>query len=154
LLDRSAQEFPDRPALTFFVDAKLPPSRFTYRAFREATLRLATALDRLGIRKGDRVAVMLPNCPQFPITFYALLRLGAIAVSTNPLYVAREMREQFNDSGAETVVLLDTFVPRLDEILRETKIRRTIVVDVAGTLGWPWRSIVHLVQKKHGELVR
>lgn len=154
LLDRSAEEFPDRPALTFFVDAKLPPSRFTYRAFRDATLRLATALDRLGIRKGDRVAVMLPNCPQFPITFYALLRLGAIAVNTNPLYVAREMREQFNDAGAETAVLLDAFVPRLDEIIRETKIRRTIVVDVAGTLGWPWRSIVHLVQKKHGEFVR
>jgi long-chain acyl-CoA synthetase len=153
LLDAAAAEFGDRTALTFYADPKLPPSRMSYRAFRDATLRLATALYQLGVRKGDRVAIMLPNCPQFPITFYALLRLGAVAVNTNPLYVAREMREQFNDSGAETVVLLNVFFPRLREIRGSTKVKRVIVVDVAETLGFPWRSIVRLVQKKHGEYV-
>jgi len=153
LLDATAREFPDKVALTFYADPKLPPSRMTYRGFRDATLRFATALYQLGVRKGDRVAIMLPNCPQFPIVFYGLLRLGAIAVNTNPLYVSREMKEQFNDSGAETVVILNQFFPRLREIREQTKIKRVIVVDVAETLGWIWRTIVHLVQKKHGEYV-
>ncbi len=153
LLDATAREYPDRAALTFFADPKLPPSRMTYRQFRDASLRLATALDQLGVRKGDRVAVMLPNCPQFPIVFFGLLRLGAIAVSMNPLYVAREIKEQLSDSGAETIVLLSTFFPRLREIREETKIKRVIVVDVAETLGFPWTTIVHLAQRKHGEYV-
>jgi long-chain acyl-CoA synthetase len=153
LLDASAKEYPNRVALTFFADPRLSPSRMTYRQLRDATLRFATALYQLGVRKGDRVAIMLPNCPQFPVVFFGLLRLGAIAVNTNPLYVGREMREQFNDSGAETVILLNTFFPRLREIREETKIKRVIVVDVAETLGFPWRAIVHMVQKKHGEYV-
>jgi long-chain acyl-CoA synthetase len=153
LLDASAREFPDKTALTFFADPKLPPSRMTYGQLRDASLRFATALHHLGVRKGDRVAIMLPNCPQFPVVFFGLLRLGAIAVNTNPLYVAREMKEQFNDAGAETAVLLSTFFPRLQEIRAETKIKRVIIVDIAETLGFPWKSIVHLVQRKHGEYV-
>jgi long-chain acyl-CoA synthetase len=153
LLDASAREFPDKTALTFFADPKLPPSRMTYGQLRDASLRFATALHHLGVRKGDRVAIMLPNCPQFPVVFFGLLRLGAIAVNTNPLYVSREMKEQFNDAGAETAVLLSTFFPRLQEIRAETKIKRVIVVDIAETLGFPWKSIVHLVQRKHGEYV-
>ncbi len=153
LLDATARDYPDRKALTFFADPKLPPSRTSYREFRDATLRFATALDQLGVRKGDRVAIMLPNCPQFAVAFFGLLRLGAIAVNTNPLYVAREMMEQFNDSGAETVVLLSTFFPRLREIRESTKLKRVILVDIAETLGFPWKAIVHLVQRKHGEYV-
>jgi long-chain acyl-CoA synthetase len=153
LLDATAAEFGDRPALTFYVDAKLPPSRMTYRQLREATLRFATALYQLGVRKGDRVAIMLPNCPQYPVVFFGLLRIGAIAVSTNPLYVAREMKEQFEDSGAETVILLSTFLPRLREIREQTRIQRVIVVDIAETLSFPFRQIVHLAQRKHGEYV-
>jgi long-chain acyl-CoA synthetase len=153
LLDSIAREFPNKTALTFYADPKLPPSRMTYRELQDATLRFATALYQLGVRKGDRVAVMLPNCPQFPVVFFGLLRIGAIAVNTNPLYVAREMKEQFNDSGAETVILLNTFFGRLREIRGETKIKRVIVVDIAETLGFPWAAIVHFAQKKHGEFV-
>jgi long-chain acyl-CoA synthetase len=153
LLDATARDYPDKSALTFFADPKLPPSRMTYRQLQDASLRFATALYQLGVRKGDRVAIMLPNCPQFPVVFFGLLRLGATAVNTNPLYVAREMKEQFADAGCETVVLLDTFVPRLREIRSETRIRRIIVVDVAESLGFPWKSIVRLVQKRNGERV-
>ncbi|HUC42612.1 MAG TPA: long-chain fatty acid--CoA ligase [Candidatus Sulfotelmatobacter sp.] len=154
LLDASAKEYPERTALTFFVDPKLPPSRMTYAALRDATLRFATALYQLGVRKGDRVAIMLPNCPQFPVVFFGLLRLGAIAVNINPLYVSREMREQLVDSGAETIILLDAFFPRLREIRQETAVRRVIVIDAAETMSFPFRQIVHLVQRIHGERVR
>src|SRR5262245_2656958 len=153
LLDASAREFAGNRALTFYVDPKLPPSRMTYAELRDATLRFATALHTLGVRQGDRVAVMLPNCPQFPIVFFGLLRLGAIAVNTNPLYLSREMKEQFKDSGAETVVLLNAFVPRLKEIRAEANVKRAIVVDVAETLAFPFRTIVHLAQRVHREYV-
>ena len=153
LLDASAKEFPDHRALTFYADPKLPSSQMTYRELRDATLRFAAALAAQGVKKGDRVGIMLPNCPQFPIAFFGLLRLGAIAVNTNPLYVAREMKEQFADAGAETVILLNAFVPRLKEIQAQTAIKKVIVVDVAETLGFPWASIVRFVQRKHGEFV-
>jgi acyl-CoA synthetase (AMP-forming)/AMP-acid ligase II len=146
LLDATAREFPDKRALTFFADPKLPPSHMTYGQLRDATLRFATALHELGVRKGDRVAVMLPNCPQFPVAFFGLLRLGAIAVNTNPLYVAREMKEQFHDSGAETVVLLNAFFPRLAEIRQETQIKRVIVVDDGSTddtAAWLASAVLH-----------
>ena len=154
LLDSAAERFPGHAALRFFVDAKIPPSSMTYAELRDQTLRFATALFQMGVRKGDRVAIMLPNCPQFVVAFFGALRLGAIAVSTNPLYVAREMREQFEDSGCETVVLLDQFFPRLREIQAATRIRRVIVVDIAETLSWPFRTLVHLVQRKKGEYVQ
>jgi long-chain acyl-CoA synthetase len=154
LVDRAAERYADHVALTFYVDAKLPASFLSYRQLNDQTRRFATALFQLGVRKGDRVAIMLPNCPQFVVAFFGTLRLGAIAVSINPLYVAREMREQFEDSGAETVILLDQFFPRLREIQAATRLRRVIVTDVAGTLSWPVRTLVHLVQRKRGEYVR
>jgi long-chain acyl-CoA synthetase len=153
LLDRTVEQFPDRTALRFFLDARLPTPTLTYRQLQEATLRFATALFQLGVRKGDRVALMLPNCPQFVIAFYGALRIGAIPVSTNPMYVSREMKEQLEDSGCETLVLLDQFYPRLREIHAATRVRRVIVVDVAESLPWHARLLVHLAQRRHGERV-
>jgi long-chain acyl-CoA synthetase len=154
LLDRTVEQFPDRVALRFFLDARLPAPALTYRQVQDATLRFATALFQLGLRKGDRVALMLPNCPQFVVAFYGALRIGAIPVNTNPMYVSREMKEQFEDSGCETVVLLDQFYPRLREIHAATRVRRVIVVDVAETLPWHARLLVHLEQRRKGERVR
>jgi long-chain acyl-CoA synthetase len=153
-LDETVARFPDRVALRFFLDARLPAPALTYRQLQDETLRFATALFQLGVRKGDRVALMLPNCPQLVVAFYGALRIGAIPVNTNPLYVSREMREQFEDSGCETVVLLDQFYPRLREIHAATRVRRVIVVDVAERLPWPARLLVHLAQRRKGEAVR
>lgn len=153
LLDLAANDWPDKVAVRFYVNPKLPSSAMTYRQLQVASQKFATALFQLGVRKGDRVAVMLPNCPQFVVAFYGILRLGAIAVNTNPLYVSREMKEQFADAGAETVILLSSFFPRLREVHAATKVKRVIVVDVASPLSWPVRQIVHLAQKKAGEYV-
>jgi len=153
VLDQTADRFPQRVALRFYLDARLPVPALTYEQLQDATRRFATALFQLGVRKGDRVALMLPNCPEFVIAFYGALRIGAIPVNTNPMYVSREMREQFEDSGCETVVLLDQFYPRLREIHAATRVRRTIVVDVAETLPWYARPLVHLAQRRKGESV-
>ena len=126
----------------------------TYRQLQDATLRFATALAALGVAKGDRVAIMLPNCPQFVVAFYGLLRLGAIAVNTNPLYVSREMKEQFDDAGAETVILLDTFFPRLREIRGRPRSSASSSSTSPRRCGSRVRQIVHLVQRKHGEYVK
>ena len=138
-------------ALRFFLDPRMPVPTLTWAELRERTLRFATALFQLGVRKGDRVAIMLPNCPEFVVAFYGALRIGAIPVNTNPMYVAREMREQFGDSGCETLVLLDQFFPRLREIHAATRVRRAIVVDVTEGLPWPARTLARLAQSRRGE---
>jgi long-chain acyl-CoA synthetase len=153
-LDRAADRHPERVALRFFLDARLPAPALTYRELQDATRRFATALFQLGVRKGDRVALMLPNCPQLVIALYGAMRIGAVPVNTNPMYVAREMKEQFEDAGCETVVLLDQFYPRLREVHAATRVRRVIVADVADTLPWPARLALRLDRWRKGERVR
>lgn len=154
LLDQAAERTPDKIALRFYVNPSLPPATMTYAALREATRRFATALDGLGVKQNDRVAIMLPNSIQYVVAFYGALRLGAIVVNTNPLYVPREMKHQFSDSGAETVVLLNAFWPRLEEIWDDTPVKRAIVVDIASPFSWPFRTLIRMVQKRHGEYVK
>ena len=153
-LDRTVSVCPERVALRFHIDPRLRAPAMTYRELRSASLRFATALFQLGVRKGDRVAVMLPNCPEFVVAFYGALRIGATLVNTNPMYVSREMREQFEDSGCETLVILDQFFPRLREIHAATRVRRVIVVDVAENFPYWTRLLVRAAQKRRGERVR
>jgi long-chain acyl-CoA synthetase len=150
-LDRTVARFPGKVAIRFFLDPRLPVPTLTWAALREQSLRFATALFQLGVRKGDRVAIMLPNCPELVVAFYGALRIGAIPVNTNPMYVSREMREQLEDSGAETLVLLDQFFPRLREVHAATRVRRTIVVDVTESLPWPARTLARWGQARRGE---
>jgi long-chain acyl-CoA synthetase len=154
ILDRTAERHPDKVALRFYLDTRLPAPALSYRQLQEQSLRFANALFHAGVRKGDRVALMLPNCPQLVIAMYGVMRLGAVVVNTNPMYVAREMREQFEDSGCETLVLLDQFLPRLRTIQAATRVRRVIVVDVTETLPWPARTLARLSQARKGERVR
>ena len=85
--------------------------------------RFAASLQRLGVHKGDRVALFLPNCPQFVIAYLAAVRIGAIAVPFNPLYSAREIEYQLNDCGAKVVVVLDRFFPIVQQVRARTDAR-------------------------------
>jgi len=154
LLDRTAARVPGNVAFRFFLDPRLPVPSLTWAEVRERTRRFATALFQLGVRKGDRVAIMLPNCPEFVIAFHGALRIGAIPVDTNPMYVARELREQLEDSGAETLVLLDQLFPRLREIHAATRVRRVIVVDLTEDLPWLARTFARFTQSRRGERPR
>ncbi|MCX7855095.1 MAG: AMP-binding protein, partial [Anaerolineae bacterium] len=95
----SAAKHPDHTATIFGarVGSRLMDARLTYRQLDEAVNRFAAGLQRMGVRKGDRVAIMLPNCPQFIIAAYATWRIGGIVVCCNPLYVAREVRHLVED---------------------------------------------------------
>lgn len=123
-LTNAAERFPNNPA-TFFFGKKI-----TYKELNELANRFANALIALGVKKGDRVALMLPNCPQAVFAYYGALRIGAIVVQTNPLYVEREIEVQMKDSGAETIVALDLFFPRIKNILANTNLKRVIITGV------------------------
>jgi long-chain acyl-CoA synthetase len=158
MLNEATRKYGDKVATNFVLKYMLG-GRFTvggkqtYRQLNEQVDRLATALYQLGVRKGDRIAVMLPNSPHYVITFFAAMRLGAIVVNTNPTYTSRELQHQLNDSGAETIVLLNLFFPRLREIKAETQLKRVIVANVFDTLSFPANFLVKSSQKRTPEWV-
>lgn len=155
-LEDSAQKYPDQIA-TRLVLRYLGPmtlgSTLTYRQLLDHVNRFAAALASLGVKKGDRVAVMLPNLPQYIVAFYGTLKLGAIVVNTNPIYTAREIEHQFSDSGAETAVILSGFYGRLKEVQERTQIKRVIIADVPDYVPAPFNALVKSTVKKHGQMV-
>lgn len=128
-LEQSVAKYPNNPVTIFGNGSKLD-AIMTYRQLDEQVNRLANALAQMGVKKGDRVALYLPNCPQFVISYYATLKLGAIVAPNNPLYVARELEFQVNDSGAETIICLSRFYPNVQKIRANTKLRNVIVTNI------------------------
>jgi long-chain acyl-CoA synthetase len=125
ILSTTAVELPDGHA-TQFLGAAL-----TYRDLKMRTDRLASALRRLGVSKGDRVAIMLPNCPQYIVAAFAILRLGAVVVNINPVYTARELQNVATDSGATVLITLDRLVPLAMDIRPTSAIAHIIVTSLA-----------------------
>ncbi|HNP87462.1 MAG: long-chain fatty acid--CoA ligase [Chloroflexi bacterium SZAS-1] len=152
-LTESARKYPYNTATNFVLSYILGGrytvgGKLTYRKLNEVVDRFANALHQLGVRKGDRVALMLPNSPQFVIAFFATMKLGAIVVNNNPTYTARELKHQLEDSGAETIVILNLFWPRLQEIQAETPLKRVIVTHIFDTLTFPSTTLVRAKQRK------
>jgi long-chain acyl-CoA synthetase len=121
LLDDSAEKHPDATAI-IFQDYKM-----TYRELKDQVDRFATALQTLGVEREDKVAIFLANIPQFIISYYGALKAGAIVTAISPLYKEREVRHQLNDSGAETLVVLDLLYPIVEKVKDETGLKRIIV---------------------------
>ncbi len=128
LLDDAAASFPTTVALAFLG------TRITYRDLKDSVDRFATALAGLGVKKGDRLAIVLPNCPQNVIAFFAALRLGAVVVQNNPLYTEHELEHQLADCGAEVVVCLDKTYPTVAAVRQQTKVREVVVTSVVDYL--------------------
>lgn len=132
LLEISAEKYPDNPAVLFpaLLGHSLLAGKLTYRQLDQAANRFANALIALGVKKGDRVAIHLPNTPQFPIAFYGAFKAGAIVIAFNPVYTAPEVERQLNDCGAETIVTLTRFYPLIQQIRAKTKLKRVIVTSI------------------------
>src|SRR5215469_3905144 len=128
LLDRTASRYPDRTALIYYG------RRLSYAQLAQDAHRFATALQRLGVHKGERVAIALPNIPQYPIAFYGTLLAGAVVVPTNPLYTEREMQHQLADSGARVLVMLDMFYPVVRAVRPQTPLDHIILTSPADFL--------------------
>jgi len=138
-LARSAERFPDATALIFLN------CRMTYRELKADVDRFATALAALGVVKGSRVAIQLPNLPQTVIAYYATLSLGAQAVMTNPLYVEREIEHQWRDAGCTVAVVTDfLFARRLEGIRTNLPVEHYIVASIPEYLRFPLNLLAPL----------
>lgn len=126
-LVNSARQYPDHEAIIFF-DKKV-----TYRELDLLTDRFARFLQYKGVKKGDRVAIMAPNCPQNVICFFGALKIGAVVVQHNPMYVEREIEHQLNDSGSETMVCLVDLYQRVRNIKSNTPLKNILVFSLDGS---------------------
>ena len=142
LLQRTAARWSARTA-TEFIGAKL-----SYGALWDQVLRLAEALSRLGVKQGTRVAIMLPNCPQAVVSFYATLWLGGVVVMTNPMYVEREMEHQWRDAEAEVLIVLDHLFPKVERVVGETSIKQVLVTSIRDVLPFPLNWLYPLKARK------
>lgn len=130
MLDASARRFPDRVAVDFLGGTT------SWGALAKAVDRAAAGLQALGVVKGTRVALCLPNTPYYPVLFYATLKAGGIVVNVNPLYVERELAHLIHDSGAEIIVTCDLaeIQARVLKVSRETGIRHVVSCPIADAL--------------------
>ena len=142
LLDRTASRYPNRTALIYYG------RRLSYAQLAQQAHRFARVLQRLGVQKGDRVAIALPNLPQFPIAFYGALLVGAVVVPTNPLYTEREMQHQLADAGARVLVMLDTFYPVVRAVRQQTALEHIILTSPADYMPPLLRALYPLSQRR------
>ena len=128
LLSQASEKYPDA-ACTIFKGA-----RITYQEMDVITDRLAAGLASIGVKKGDRVGIFMPNTPQFVMAYFAVLKLGAIVVAINPLYTAPELVHQTNDAGLEVMLVMSNFYNMVKEVQSKTKIKTLVVTNIKETL--------------------
>ena len=146
LLEDAATRYPNREALQFLGQGT------TFRELLKRVRRFAKALQRSGVQQGDRVAIMLPNCPQFVVAFYGTLLAGAVVVNTSPLYTAAELEHQLSDSGSETLVILDSLYPRYAEVADKVPVKRVLVSRIQDELPFPKNLLFPIKALKEGTL--
>lgn len=142
LLEEAAQEYPEAPC-TIFKGA-----RISYREMNELADRLAGGLAELGVKKGDRVGIFIPNTPQFVIAYFAILKVGGVVVATNPLYSAREVEHQVNDAGIETMIVMSNFYNLVKQVQPKTKLRTLVVTNIKEALPPILSFLFTLTQEK------
>ncbi len=158
-LEDAAAKYPARTATIFGnvvhqLGGRLMDAKLTYKQLNDQANRLANALTAMGVKKGDRVALYLPNCPPYVIGFFAILKIGAIVAPNNPLYVPRELEFQLNDAGAETIICLSRFYPNVQKIRANTKLKNVIVTNVKEYFPPILKTLFSLaVEKKEGHRV-
>ena len=131
VLQASARSYPDAPATVFFG------KRLSYAELLRQVDRFAAVLASLNVKKGDRVALVLPNCPQYVVAAFAAARIGAVFVGTNPLYTEREMEHQLADCGGEVCIVLDSLYPKVASVRASTPIRTVVVTKVTDAMPFP-----------------
>lgn len=141
-LKHTAEKYPDKVAIHFMG------KELTYRQVYNYAKKLAAYLQSLGIEKGDRVAIMLPNTPQAIVSYYAILMAGGIVVQTNPLYMERELEYQMKDSGAKAIITLDILFPRVSKVIANTDLENVIVTAIKDYLPFPKNLVYPFIQKK------
>lgn len=148
VLESSFEQYRDRPAFTNLGKT------LAYDDIDRLSRQFAAyLLGELKLKKGDRVAIMMPNCLQYPIATFGILRAGLVVVNHNPLYTARELRHQLKDSGAKAIVVLDNFGHTVQEVLADTDVTQVITTGLGDMLGFPKGAIVNFMLKHVKKMV-
>ena len=147
--ERIAEHFPDNTAIIFLG------KKFSYAELRDMIYRFATALSDLGIKDNDKVAIYLPNCPQWLAAYLGAQKIGAIPVPISPIYTPYEMKYMLNDSGAETIICQDTNYGYVKEVFPDTPLKRAIVTNLIELLPWARRMAGRLFDRApHGVVLK
>ncbi len=147
LLDESFQRYADRTAYIFMGKS------ITFGQVDQASRAFAAWLQAQGFTKGDRVAIMMPNVPQYPVAVAAILRAGLVVVNVNPLYTPRELEHQLKDSGARAIVVLENFAGVLAQVMASVPTKMVVLASMGDMLGFPKGLIVNYVVRKVKKLV-
>ena len=147
LLDESFRRYASRIAYKFMGKS------IRFAEVDEASRALAAYLQSAGLQAGDRVAVMMPNLPQYPVAVAAILRAGYVVVNVNPLYTPRELEHQLKDSGARLIIVAENFASTVEQVLSAVPTRKVIVTGVGDLLGFPKSLMVNYVVRKVKKLV-
>ena len=143
-LDNAAQKYPDH-ACTIFKGAEI-----SYKEMNAITDRIAGALAAMGVKKGDRVGIFMPNTPQFVMAYFGILKAGGVVVATNPLYTPPEIEHQANDSGVEVMFVMTNFYKTIKAAQPKTKIKKLIVTNLKETLPPVLKILFTLAKEKKG----
>jgi long-chain acyl-CoA synthetase len=147
LLDESFKKFSAKPAYKFMGKA------ITFAQVDEQSRALAAWLQGQGLQKGDRVAIMMPNIPQYPVAVAGVLRAGLVVVNVNPLYTPRELEHQLKDSGAKMILMVENFATTLQQVLSAVPTKKIVLTSLGDMLGFPKSLIVNYVVKNVKKMV-
>lgn len=147
LIEDSFRQYADRSAYSFMGKS------FSYAQIDSVSIAFATYLQGLGLTKGDRVAVMMPNVPQYPVAVAAILRAGLVVVNVNPLYTPRELEHQLKDSGAKAIVIIENFASTLTECIAKTPVKHVVLAAMGDMLGLLKGAVVNYVVRNVKKMV-
>ncbi len=146
--DKMVETYPDRTAIIYLGE------KFTYAHLKDLIDRFATALNRLGVKKGDKVLLYISNSVQWVVAFFAIQKIGAVAVPVAPIYTSFEIEYMINDSGAETIICLDTNFGYVQDVIQKSSLKRIIVTNLADLLPLWKRTVGFLFDKIPNGIVK
>ena len=139
LMEQAFRDYADRSAYSFMG------KEISYAQTDEESRQLAAYLQSLGLVKGDRVAIMMPNVPQYPVTVAAILRAGFVVVNVNPLYTPRELEHQLKDSGSKAIIIVENFAATLQACMASTPVKHVVLATMGDRMGFLKGMIINYV---------
>ena len=139
VIDRSCRDYADKVAYMNFG------AQLTYKQVDELSRAFGARMQALGLKPGDRIAIMMPNVLQYPIAVFGALRAGLVVVNTNPLYTARELKHQLKDSGARAIVIMENFANVLEAVIDDTEVEHVVLTSIGDMVGFPKGMIMNFV---------
>ncbi|WP_223846309.1 long-chain-fatty-acid--CoA ligase FadD [Wenzhouxiangella sp. AB-CW3] len=147
VINKSCSEYSDKTAYINFG------AGLTYGEIDRHSAAFAARMQEMGLEKGDRIAIMMPNVLQYPIALFGALRAGLVVVNTNPLYTARELKHQLNDSGARAIVIMENFASVLEAVIDDTEVEHVILTSMGDMVGFPKGMIMNFVLRHIKKMV-